>query len=256
MFRDPRPAKKPKSTKFKNRTFIHPGLSEEELYSRFVKTVILLFSILTLSIFAFVFLGPTIGSIFGLISVHRNETGKEDTIPPAPPVFSNAPKATKEKAIKLSGVSEPGATLKLFVNGPVKATATADKEGSFIITDLVLIEGKNLIFAKAEDQQGNESEKSTTLTIVRDSKKPEIKILEPSNGATVRNLNSRITVKGKINEKASVTVNDRKAIVKADNSFEIVLGITEGSVVIKVKAVDEAGNEKTESITVTFQKES
>ena len=254
MFKDPRSRTRKKSNKYALKTYVHPGMSEAELQAHLKKTVIALVSIIIFLIALFTFLGPTIGSFFGLVSKHRNDTGLTDNIKPPAPIFSNVPEATKNKNISLSGIAEPGSTITIYLNGPEKDKVTADKEGRFAISNLALIEGKNTLYAKSFDQKGNESEKSQTHIILRDTKNPEIKILQPQNGSKVENLVGRITVKGEVNEKATVTVNNRKAIVKSDNTFELQLGVEEGNVEIKITAVDQAGNEKTETIYVTYAK--
>jgi len=201
------------------------------------------------------FFGPQVGSFFLLLSKNRNETGPGDTIAPAAPKFSQTPDATNVQKLTINGITEPGATVKLFVNGPEKHKTTADNDGFFTFIDIKLSKGNNIIFAKSFDEVDNESEKSEVLYIQYDDKIPEIEITKPTNGEKITNLNKRILVEGKTNEEANVKINGRVAIVRADNTFELLLGVSEGNVEIKVEATDKAGNKAEEKIYITYVKD-
>ena len=229
-------------------------MNEEELYKRLFTTISAILLTLILLFVVFRFFGPKLGSLFGLISVHRNDPAERDKITPVPPIFSLIPKATNKKKLTLNGISEPGSSVFLFMNGSKKSSIITSNDGLFTFTDLELTEGKNTIFARATDKNDNESDDSEKAIVVLDTKKPEIKIDSPVNGETVRNLNKRIDVKGKLNEKANVMINGRVAIVQSDLTFGILLGVEEGNVSIKVVATDEAGNSKDETVFAVYQK--
>lgn len=228
---------------------------EQELQKRLFLTITAIIATIGLVYYSIKYFGPRIGSIFGLISVNRNDSGSSDTIAPPPPEFSYIPSAANSPQITLNGISEPGVVVHLFVNGPETDTTTADSEGLFTFPNIPLKEGNNTIFARSTDQNNNESEKSETLAIMLDTKKPEIKIDTPKNGETVRNLNDRVEVTGQLNERSTVHVNDRLAVTKPDNTFEILLGVEEGDVQIKVEAQDEAGNIAEETIYIKYLKQ-
>ena len=229
---------------------------EKELYKRLYLSLFGIVLSLALIYVSLKYFGPKIGAFFGLISINRNDTAPKDSLAPPPPVFTEAPEATSSEKMNLSGLAEQGTVVKLYVNGPVKGTAIADKEGSFTFPEIKLNVGKNIIFAKAQDKDGNISEKSETLYVEVDKKKPEITINTPSDGEIVKNLDKRIRVEGKVNEKATVKVNDKIAVVNADNSFEILLGTKEGDLEIKVEAFDTAGNKNEKIIHVKYEKTS
>ena len=142
----------------------------------------------------------------------------------------------------------------IFINGPQVGSVNADAIGTFAFDNVALIEGRNTIFAKAEDAYQNQSEKSQILEITYDTKKPKITITEPKDGATIRNLNQRIVIKGSLDKKCEVKINDKLAVVGANNTFELLLGVTEGDIEIKVEATDEAGNISNETIQVKYVK--
>lgn len=229
-------------------------LNEEELTKKLFKTLIILVALVILLILSFTVFAPAFGSIFKIFS--RNNIGNELVIKPSRPVIAQLPNATKENKIRVNGYSQEGITIKLYVNGPEKGSTVTGGDGMFVFEEVELIKGRNTIFAKAIDSKGNESDTTDTYIVIVDNEEPKIEIESPKEGDTVRNLDKRITIKGKLNEKATVTVNDQIAIVKADFTFEHVIGVEEGDVEIKIKATDEAGNEKEEILKVKYQRRS
>ena len=201
-------------------------------------------------------LAPKIGALFGILSKNRNTSEERISVAPNPPILSDIPNATKEKEMTVTGFAQPGMSVKIYINGPEKGETTVGADGLFTFSDLKLNSGRNTIFAKATDTYNVESDKSKTYIVNVDTDDPEIEITSPNNGETIKNLDKRINIEGKVNEKATVTINDRVAIVRPDLTFEFLLGVDEGNVKITVKAVDEAGNEKEEVINVTYKKES
>jgi hypothetical protein len=229
------------------------NVSDEELYAKLFNTLFAIIVLVIALLLTFRFFGPKIGSFFGLISVNRKAENRTDKLVPLPPVFLDTPKSTNKDTISLTGSAEPGTNITLFVNGPKRETVLADQSGEFNFANITISRGKNTIFAVAEDKSGNTSEKSDTILIVFDNTKPKIKILEPLSGQTITNLQNRIKVKGSVNEKVEVKVNDRIAITRPDNTFELLLGVKEGDVAIKIVAVDEAGNKAEQSVNVKYQ---
>lgn len=227
---------------------------EERLTQQLVLTIVIIVSLIILVVLSFTFFAPAVGSIFKIFS--RNKTGQELIIKPNPPVITQLPDATKENKINITGYAQEGMTIKLFVNGPEKAETVVGTDGMFTFDEVELIKGRNTIFAKAIGTSNNESDKSQTYIVTVDDDSPEIDIESPQDGDIVKNLDKRITIKGKLNEKATLTINDVIAVVKPDLTFEYTFGVDEGDVQIKIKAIDEAGNEKEEIINVKYQKNS
>ena len=229
-------------------------VSEEELKETLKKRVLAILIVLTLGILGFFVFAPQIGSLFGYFSKHRNDPGYIPTPKPMPPVFVDAPRATNKDKITLSGKALPGATIKIFVNGPERASTTAGNDGIFTFPDIQLNSGTNTIFAKSYDDKGNESDNSEFLIINYDKEPPKITIESPEDGETIKNLNKRIEIKGTINEKATITINEKNAIQNSDLSFTYLLSVDEGDVKIKIEATDLAGNKSSEEITVKYSK--
>jgi hypothetical protein len=225
-----------------------------ELQRVLVKRLITLIAIILILILTVTYATPLIGKFFGFLARNDGEQG-DQLFKPNPPLLAQIPEATKEDAINITGYGQPGFTVKLFVNGPTASTNVIGSDGVFQFDGVKLISGRNTIFAKTVDKQGVESEKSSTYIVNVDKKAPKIEIEEPDNGETIRNLDKRIKIKGKINEKATILINGKQAIQKSDLTFEYLLGVSEGNVSIEVKATDVAGNEKVEKINVEYKKD-
>lgn len=229
-------------------------LNEEELTKKLFSTLIIILVLITVMILSFTVFAPAFGSIFKIFS--KKGSGDEVVIKPTTPVFNQLPTSTKEKNIKVTGYAQQGSTIKLYVNGPEKASTVTGNDGVFIFENIELINGRNTLFAKSIDQKGNESKETDTYSIILDNEAPKIEITSPKENEIVKNLDKRITITGKVNEKSTITINDQVAIVKADLTFEHILGAKEGDMEIKIKATDEAGNETTQTIKIKYQKSS
>jgi hypothetical protein len=236
-------------------SFIPPErMSEFALKRRLRLTLGIMGGIIVFSLLALFVFAPQVGSFFGFFSKHRNEEAYKPTAKPTAPVFTNAPEAVNTENITLSGRALSGTTIKIYVNGPEKATTTTGADGIFSFADLKLSSGKNMIFAKAFDDKGNESDNSEYLIVNYDKESPKIELTTPKDGDTVRNLNKRIEIIGKLDEKAVITVNGKTAIQKPDLSFDFWLGTEEGTIKIKIIATDIAGNKTEKEITVKYVK--
>jgi len=233
----------------------HNKLTEKALRRRLRTTMFGISAIIVFSLLA-VFLFPTqVGSFFGFFSVHRNEKPYQPVAKPATPVFENAPEAVNDTKVTLMGNATPGTTIQLFVNGPEKASTTVGSDGVFTLADVPLNMGNNLLFAKAIDNNGIESDNSEFITITVDKEAPKIDLTNIKDGSTVRNLNKRIEIAGKVSEEATITINDNSVIQnKGDFTFDYWLGVSEGTVKIKIIATDMAGNKTEKDITVTYTK--
>lgn len=200
------------------------------------------------------FFTPKLGVFFGFFSKHRNDVDSAAIIKPSTPIFSNVPPATKEESITLNGYAQPGLTVVLYVNGPETDKTTVGADGLFTFNNIKLIQGSNTVSAKVFDQIGTGSDSSNNFTIVVDKEKPKITIESPKKDATVKNLDQRVIVTGKINEKSSLKINDKFAILRPDLTFEFLLGASEGTMKIKVEATDEAGNVEVEEFSIKYVK--
>lgn len=96
-----------------------------------------------------------------------------DTTPPASPTIDPLPPVTRTPQLTVTGKSEPGAQVDLFVNSGSKGKTKADEKGIFSIK-ITLTEGNNALTAVAYDAIGNASPSSAVVNVFLDTKPPKI----------------------------------------------------------------------------------
>jgi len=215
-----------------------------------------LFIALTVVAFAVLyFLGiPAIGRLTALVSSLKGNDQKissSDITPPPAPKFRNFPEYTNQQSVALYGNTEAGATVKLTFDGnPQEILSDGSGQFSFNVT---LQDGENVFAAIAIDQSGNQSQKTEDHTIVFDKKTPDLEITSPSDGSSFFGSSQRqITLEGKTEATASVTVNDRIISVEEDGTFQYTTTLNEGGNTLKVISKDLAGNTTEKSLTLNF----
>lgn len=232
------------------------SMTAEELTKKLSRNILIIASSGIFAVLSFLFFAPVIGHVFAFIFGPRGTTitGPKYTL--QPPRFQTLPDKTNNENINISGYSKAGTTIKLFVNGPEAGNTISGADGVFNFSDIKLNSGKNVLTAKSTDTNGEESEPSMTYTIYLDKDKPKIELTDLKDGDTIRNLDSRITIQGKIDEKATIKINGNSAIQKPDLTFSYILGVKEGEVELKIEVTDDAGNTETKELKVTYQKRS
>jgi len=157
-----------------------------------------------------------------------------------PPTLESEFSATNSAEISLSGIVDAGLEVKLFING-----ALSDKvkvtDGEFTFEDVTLREGTNLLKAKVVNK-GKESNFSDAVKIIYYGEPPQLEIISPADGRTFRSDNNPILVSGKTNQQAKVLVNNHRAIMEPDGSFEYSFTLNGGDNTITIVATDPAGN--------------
>ncbi|MCX8173122.1 MAG: S8 family serine peptidase [Thermoplasmata archaeon] len=146
--------------------------------------------------------------------------------------------------VNVTGHSEPGATV--TVNGNA---ATVLPSGDFYC-EITLNEGANTITVISADSAGNTNKQQ--LDVIVDTIDPVVTIYTPSDNAV---LNSgEVLVTGKVVEANldKVEVNGIMVDVATDGSFAKVLYLGEGSHTISVKALDRAGHQVTETVSISI----
>jgi len=221
------------------------------MYRRFI----LLVTAIVILLVGTYFVGLTLLSRLG----NRDETfTQRDRVAPPPPTLTNIPQATNSAILKVAGFAEAGSTVKLFLNGNENESQLVGAEEQFVFEKVNLESGENEIYATARDTAGNESPPSTSFRVTIDQKPPQLEVSEPENGAVIKEEKDKQTfvlVKGKVEEKATVTVNDYQAIVREEGNFEYRFLLTaEGENKLKIVARDAAGNKTTIEKTVIYKK--
>ncbi len=224
------------------------------LFKRLLKSVAGIILVLVITLGGLQYFGPKIFSLFGYLSLERFKKVEETRSQTPKPSFSDTLSSTKSKKVSLSGYAEVNSQVKIFVNGPEAGSTRADTDGKFTFSDVELLDGQNIIFTKATSEGKDESEKSDTLFISLDTKKPEISIMKPGEGQEIQSVDSRTQVSGKVNEDATVRVNSNFTVVDSEGNFETLVSLKSGENRIIVTAIDKAGNEATSSVKVQFKK--
>ncbi len=145
---------------------------------------------------------------------------------------------TREGSVVVKGIVEKGATL--LVDG---TAVVPDTDGTF--SKLVTLdEGSNTIEVKATDSATNM--RSVTKTVMRDSEPPTVSIVEPEDG--IRVTASTVLVRIQADADAVLYLNGRMLPTKGQVDRSILL--VEGTNTVTVKAVDPAGNEASDTVTI------
>lgn len=173
-----------------------------------------------------------------------------DTIPPSAPIFTTSLEATNSSDINIAGYGEPGSTIILFLNEQEAEQIVADNEGLFR-TDINLSQGSNEIYSYSQDESGNKSAKSATLSITYSNKAPKLEIASPS-GEQSSTDKDKITIVGATDPQINITINDHLVIVDNNGNFEYPVNLTNGENQINVVASDKAGNKTEKLLTVNF----
>lgn len=174
-----------------------------------------------------------------------------DTTPPPPPKFRTFPEFTNQQNLTLNGNTEAGATVKLTINGNEQQTL-ADGNGQFSF-NISLEDGTNTFAATAADQAGNTSQKSSDFQITLDKKSPDLSVTSPNDGANFFGSTQRqITIQGKTETEANVTINDRIISVDDNGEFQYTTTLNDGGNTFNIKATDQAGNTAEKSLTLNF----
>lgn len=175
-----------------------------------------------------------------------------DTTPPATPRLIIPASISKEKLLSVKGYAEPGAKVELYVNSQLVKEVVSESNGQFLATDLLLQSGSNQLYVVAVDSAGNRSTDSRMETVHYDNTPPKLTVESPVDGTEFKSDKRTIEVRGSTEEDARVWINERLVIMGAEGSFIHSMSLVDGDQVIAVKAVDPAGNETVEEITVTY----
>ncbi len=177
---------------------------------------------------------------------------KQDSLGPAQPVLAALPEATNSGQISITGYTETGAKVALLRDGLALADTLSDDQGNFEFKNIGLLDGENNFYTIAEDNQANKSEASRTETVVFDKDKPELKVDQPEAGKRFFDADSPITVKGKTEAGAQLTLNGKFVTVGSDGNFSTRWPLSGGDNQLDFVARDRAGNETKLNVVVNY----
>lgn len=191
-------------------------------------------------------------AFLGDINSSKQPVEKQESSPILAPRLNPLPLATTSAEINISGFSQSGSTVKLFLRGINIEETITDANGEFSFKSVHLKDGENEIYTEANDNQGKESGPSTTYTVTLDSEAPKLEIGQPQDGQRFFDKDSPIIVSGNTEAGTDLTINNRFVLVKDDGSFNVTQSLTAGDNQIEVVVRDDAGNETKKSLKVNY----
>lgn len=154
---------------------------------------------------------------------------------------------TSDKDVTVEGTASPTTEVKLLNSGEDVGVVDVDDDGEFSIP-IELNEGANELVAVnvMDDEEVDESE---PVNITLDTTAPELTIDKPADGEKTNR--ETVTVEGTVQDDHLdyVEVNGQSANV-SDGHYSKRILLDNGENDISVVAVDEAGNESTETVTI------
>ena len=227
------------------------SLEEEKNLKKAITFIVL--SVLSLLAIVFIAL-PLIARLVGFITDLKNKDTPisiTDNTPPAPPRIENLPEATNKISLEITGVTEEGVEVYIFINND-KNEVVANSFGEFNLS-VNLDKGENVIYAIAKDQAGNESVESEYYVVVYDNEPPEINVDSPSDGESFYGSKQKeIEIKGSTDPDSTLTINDRFVTLDDEGYFVFKISLNEGENTLNLKAIDKAENQTEKSIKVNF----
>jgi len=168
------------------------------------------------------------------------------TVGPSTTITQPAPgTVTNNQSPTITGTSDPGATVEVFVDGVSIGETTADENGDWTIDLTTLLpEGEHTIGARATDGLGLEGP-ITEVTITVDLTAPTVVITSPSGTGTIPG--PTITISGTAEPGATVEIfvdgeKVGETTADGDGNWTFETMIPDGSHTIEATSTDDAGN--------------
>jgi hypothetical protein len=177
---------------------------------------------------------------------------KEDTTPPLPPKLQPLPEATNQDKVTVKGFSEPGSTVKIFLNDESEKELIAEADGGFATEISGLTLGKNFIIAKAFDKAGNESKDSEVIPIEYDTTPPELEITSPADESSFSGEENKIEIIGQTEPDLDLKIDSRLIILDQEGNFSHLVTLSEGENTVLIEAEDAAGNKTEKRLTLDY----
>lgn len=168
----------------------------------------------------------------------------------APPILNSLPSATNSAHVVISGKATAQRTVNLYINSKKVDQVETEKDGSFTFRQS-LKKGSNQIKAKVE-YKDKESDFSNVLSIIYSDTDPNLEISSPTDGQSFSKDQNNLNVTGKTDSGVTITVNGFWALIDESNSFSYTLPLQNGENLIKIIAIDQAGNKTEKEIKVNY----
>jgi len=211
-----------------------------------VLTLLLILGVFFLGIPLFIKLAV----MFGNKPVSSPTAGLSQTVPLSQPRLVPLPTATNSASINLAGFSIPNAKIKIYLNDISLKEVQADKNGEFTSQSVKLRNGSNSLKIVASIDNKDSEPYITSISFSNSA--PSLEVTAPKNNASFFDKDKEISVEGKTDQNCIVTVNNHMAIVNDDGTFSTIISLNEGSNDLKIISQNEAGNQTSEDINVSY----
>jgi hypothetical protein len=146
-------------------------------------------------------------------------------------------------------------TLRIYVGDEQVDEVPVPPTADFLVAAVPLVEGVNEIAAAVVGPDG-EGPRSVPIVVTLDTEDPALTISAPKSDSRVKPAVKVVTVKGKTQAGATVSVRNGNtggsASVEAGDggAFEVEIGIADGTNALTITAADPAGNETTKAVSI------
>ncbi|MBA3723787.1 MAG: hypothetical protein H0W89_02725 [Candidatus Levybacteria bacterium] len=171
----------------------------------------------------------------------------------APPTLNAAPEATSSAAIIVTGYGQPDQRIDLYRNDTLINKTTVKSTSSFRFTGVTLVEGSNIIKARAANSDNKQSNFSNEVKTSFLKNAPDLTVDFPQNDQGFKKEESPVKVTGKTDSGAQVTINDFWAIVDAEGNYSYLYNLKDGDNPLKVVATDNAGNKTEKELKIRIE---
>jgi hypothetical protein len=191
-------------------------------------------------------------SVFlGEAKLKNSNQVKENILAPLAPRLVIPYEATNSAEIKINGFAEAKVMVEIFNGGLSVGKSEVSDNGDFTFNKVVLNEGKNEFSAAASTEEAGSGDVSKTITVVYDNVPPELILTNPSEeNLTVDSAD--LDIIGKTDSKASVSINNRIAMVDNDGNFKLKWQLNMGKNDLEIISTDLAGNQTKKKISITY----
>lgn len=218
------------------------------------KTVFLGSITVVLTILLLVFGLPLLIRLSVFLGQGRSKNQAENEVKKLPPV---APRlvipyeATNSGEIKVSGFAEAKVTVELFKNDVSVGKTEVTENGDFTFDKLSLAEGQNQFTAMAATEETGSGDDSKAVMVIYDKTAPALSLNNPSEESLTVDY-ADFDILGKTESGASVSINNRIAVVDNDGTFKLKWQLNTGKNELEITSRDLAGNETKKKITITY----
>lgn len=183
-----------------------------------------------------------------------------DADSPAMPTLTSPAEGSvlTDRTPEVTGAAEPGALVRVILDGATAGTATADGAGEWAVSvSAPLVDGAHAVRATATDAAGNTSPPSVVVNFVVDATAPAAPVItSPTDGAAVSETEPTLSGTAEAGATVAIIIDGVAAgAATADGSGEWRFNppvLADGAHTVRATAQDEAGNLSVSSATINF----